>query len=175
MDMIDIQTITPYEEEIADALAIIEFFNSDEVYRFENIYLIGHSQSGYLLPQIYKLAVEKGLQLSGLIFMGANYSPVEDLMVKQQELYMKEHNLETDSSMQTLLSEYKTARNIIKELDINSETPALLLGLNKYYYLYLKDYDPAEEMKHIKISCLMVFAGNDKNVDGTETAYGKKS
>lgn len=175
MDTIDIKTITPYEEVIADVLAIIEFFNGDDVYRFDNIYLIGHSQSGYLLPRIYKLAVEKGLPLSGLIFMGASYSPVEDLMVKQQKLYMKEHNSETDPSMQVMLEEYKAARDRIKNLNENSnEGPELLLGLNKYYYLYLKNYDPATEMEHIEVPCLMLFAGNDKNVDRTEKDLWEK-
>lgn len=165
---LDIEEVTPYEEIIQDVLLTIQKFILSDEHKFSNIYLIGHSQGGYLLPKIYELAKELtiGDHISGLIYLAANASRIEDITLTQYQQYAEKKGLMETPLWQQIILETTNARNKIKGLTSDSEyTAEQLLGMGKKYYLYLADYNPVGSAEAIEIPMLFLFAENDMNVN----------
>lgn len=69
-----------YDATIDDAVNTYELFNADP--RFSgNVYILGHSLGGHVLPRIAELTPEA----EGYIFLAANYSSLTDLISYQVE------------------------------------------------------------------------------------------
>lgn len=170
-ESIDPETLTPKTEVIDDVLDILSYFTSSKEYSFERIYLMGHSLGGYLLPKIYEEAKAIGLErnIAGMIFLAANASPIEDVIVEQYQRYISDFSYTDTSQEKAILNNMIEVRDRVKSLsEASNYTASQLAGLSVKYYLYLQNYDPVTTADSINIPMLFLFAGNDKNVSMAE-------
>jgi hypothetical protein len=142
---------TADDDTIEDALAALAFVRTQPEVDPKRIFLMGHDQGGYLAPRI---ANDDG-KLAGLILMGANQRPLEDVMLDQiQYLGVTGADLETA----------KSAVARVKSLEPSDADAPPLLGLPATYWLNLKGYDPAAEAKKLTIPILILQGERDFQV-----------
>lgn len=166
-DKIDLNNdYTPKEEIINDALEIIKYFTTNHS-DYKHLFLIGHSLSGYLLPMVYNNATEQGYQIDGLIYLGANASPIEDLMLDQSIRYAQEHDdndLYSDQ-IKIVKEQVEIIRNLKPQ---DSDNKSILLGAPVSYWLFLKYYDPLIIASSTNVKMFFGFGEEDNNVPISE-------
>jgi len=154
------ETITPYDETIADAVFAFDFLKMQPDIDPGRLFILGHSLGGYLMPLIAKDTPDA----AGYVMAAAPSSRMEDLMVMQYEyIFNLDGALTSDEKAQ--LSEIEMQRDAIRKL-----TPASmlmsndLLGAGKDYWLYLKDYDPVQAAQAIHTPLLFLQGERDYQV-----------
>ncbi|KMT22883.1 serine aminopeptidase domain-containing protein [Clostridium cylindrosporum] len=166
----DYFNFTIKEEYLDDYNEIMKYLASRGDINKENIYVIGHSQGGYIIPMLEKA----NSSAKGYVFMGASFSPIEDLMVEQYEyLFSLSPNYPEDKK-EEIMKELKDGNRKIKALDENSED-ALILGASTKYWLSFKGYDPGKEASAIDKSMLFLQGLNDYQVREKELNKYKES
>jgi uncharacterized protein len=159
-------SLTVYEETIQDAVLAADLLRRSEKIDKENIFILGHSLGGTLIPRI---ASEAG-EAAGFIIMAGAARPLEDLFVEQiKYIYMLDGSLSQDEEEN--IAETKAAVEKIKELDPGAESKERILGAGAEYWLDLKGYSPSESARSIKRPLLIIQGGRDYQV--TEADYGK--
>jgi len=161
-------SITVYNEVIDDARYAVEFLKTQDNIDAEQIYVLGHSLGGNQAPRI----AEGRDDIAGLIIMGGNVTPLQELMLYQYEyLYGIQKNL--DESTKALFEEQITLARDAVEL-INSDEfgldtdPALAFGIPALYWMDIRTYDPTEIAKELNIPLLILQGGRDYQVPPTE-------
>ncbi len=83
--VLDIPNLTLYEETIEDAVAAVKLAPkfSDQI-NADKIFVLGHSLGGMSAPRIAK----KAKNLRGIIMVGANASPLADVVLGPTELFI---------------------------------------------------------------------------------------
>lgn len=163
---IDVKTITMNEETVYDAVAAVELLNEKYNDKISKIYVLGHSQGGYMLPRIAK----KTNAAKGFISLAGPARPLEELIEEQIEyiLYLPENNL-TEEQKQTnreKMEEIKVACKRVKNKDYNINTPndSLPFGIGAKYWEDLIDYNPVTEFQSEKRPMLFIQGGRDYQV-----------
>lgn len=154
---IDVSNFTPYDETIEDAALALDFLSSQAAVDSSKIFILGHSLGGYLLPKIAE--VTPGA--AGYIFASAPVTSLEDLIVYQYEYIF---NLDSDytDEEKSQVDALKSAQSNIHALTNESTYSASeLMGIDKNYWLYLKDYNPTEAA--LKISQPMLFIQGERD------------
>ena len=138
------------------------------------IYFLGHGLGGYLLPVT---AYETEYKAAGYIFLAANSSPLEELLVKQHEYLAKRDGSVTDEEAALLESAKKMAADVkrLTEENYMEFDPEDLLGISSYYWLSLQNYKAEKLAADIKQPMLFLYAGNDYQVDLSEAEPFKKA
>jgi fermentation-respiration switch protein FrsA (DUF1100 family) len=163
--------ITVYEEMVEDAVLAYEFLKEDSSIDMDNIYVLGHSLGGMMIPRIAKLTPDA----AGYIIMAGAVTPLEDLMVYQTSYLFSLDGTVTDQEEQTLET-YKAMRDNVKALTPGSDTPPeQLFGIPASYWLDLRDYNPANEAKTIKRPLLILQGERDYQVPMEEFELWKDS
>lgn len=156
--------ITPKEETIEDARYALSLAQTLPEVNASEIYILGHSLGGYLMPKIAEITPEA----KGYIIMGGSTSPLEDLMARQYEYLAGLDGIKSNEEVEKT-KDFKTAWNKIKQLTPESNySPSELMGVPKEYWLYLKNYAPAEEMKGVEKPVLILQGEGDYQVDMAE-------
>ncbi len=169
---IDTINLTVREEIINDALEIIGYFHDNRP-EFTHIYLIGHSLSGYLLPIIYEDAIACGYNIEGLVYLGANASPLEDVMYDQIVRYVQDHGENAASSEEVrAVSEQRSQIKKLTEKDYNSNI--FLLGLPAKYWLYFQNYNPVVSASNLDVKMFLLSEEKTKTYLLRKWKYGKK-
>lgn len=157
---LDNETITPYEETVQDALLAAEYAATLEKADSENIYILGHSLGGYLMP---KISSQESIA-KGFITLAAPYTALEDLIVIQTKYILNLDGAIDENDKATLAALEKYASNV-KELTEGSMVKSEnLFGIGARYWLYFKDYDPAAEFASEKRPVLMLQGASDYQV-----------
>jgi fermentation-respiration switch protein FrsA (DUF1100 family) len=163
--------ITVYDETVEDAVLAAEFLKGDSSIDQENVYILGHSLGGMLIPRIAELTPST----AGYIIMAGPVTPLEDLMVKQVEYLNDLDGTATDQENQ-MLEAYKAMRDNIKALKPGSDTPPeQLFGTPASYWLDLMDYNPAKAAKAIEKPLLVLQGERDYQVTMEEFELWKDS
>ena len=158
------ENITPKEETIDDVIHAVDYAKGIEKINSNDIFILGHGFGGYLMPKIAELTPDA----AGYIIMGASPSPLEDLMVRQYEYLTSLDNTITNEEAE-FMSQAKVAWNRIKQLTPESqESSSQLMGISRDYWLFLKDYLPAESLKGIEKPVLILQGEADYEVNMTE-------
>ncbi|MCK5764300.1 MAG: prolyl oligopeptidase family serine peptidase, partial [Clostridiales bacterium] len=161
---IDIEHFTPYEETVEDAVLAYEYLSNNSYVGSENIYIIGHSFGGYLMPKIAKLTPNA----AGYILISAPVTPIEDLIVTQFEYIFNLDNVVSEEE-QSLLTTYKIYQENIHNVNLESTLQHTeLMGISKDYWLYLQSYTPQTEAKNINKPLLILNGERDYQVPITE-------
>lgn len=163
---INVKMLTMTEETVNDAILAIKLLKTKYSDKISNIYVLGHSQGGYMLPRIAK----RTQAAKGFISLAGNARPLEDLIVEQFEyiLNLPENNKTEKQTKdnQKQLKNIKIACKRIKERNYNVNTPAdsLPLNLSPNYWKNLQNYNPVREFVYEKRPILFIQGGRDYQV-----------
>lgn len=159
-DQIDINEFTIYDETIEDAVFAYNLFNDDP--RFSgNVYILGHSLGGHILPRIAELTPDA----SGYIFMAANFSKLTEL-INYQVKYIAEVDGEYTSEEKANVEATADLVSEVESLDGSEE--GIFLGAGSIYWKDLNDYNPGEAVSRIEQPMLFLQGGRDYQVVAEE-------
>lgn len=140
--------MTVEDEVIEDAVRAAALMREQKEIDPKRVYVIGHSLGGYVAPRI----AEQDGKLAGMILLGANARPLEDVIVDQAE-YIGVPARDLDG--------VKAAAKRVKALEqADSDAPALL-GMSAQYWLDLKGYEPVAAAKKLGIPILVLQGERD--------------
>lgn len=160
----EFDNMTVWEETINDVKMAFDFLAGQEGVDKDQIFIIGHSLGGYLMPRI----AETVPQAAGYIMLAPSSSHLEDLIIRQTE-YMLNLDGKLSSGEKDILIEYELTADKIRNLQPESGyTTADLLGAPESYWLDLKDYNPVEMMSAVEKPVLIIQGGRDYQVDMIE-------
>lgn len=160
--------VTIYEEVIDDARYAIDFLKTQNQIDTNQIYILGHSLGGNQAPRI----AEGRKDVAGIVIMGGNVTPIQDLMLYQYEyLYSIEKELDeaTEKLYKEQIEAVKAAVEVINSESLTLDTdPNTILGIPAKYWMDLRDYDPTEVAGKLGIPILVLQGGRDYQVPTTE-------
>lgn len=161
----DPNNITLNEEYVEDVLSAIALLKKNSKIDTKRIYLIGHSLGGMILPRI----LLKTNDVKGAVFMAANSSRLEDIILKQV-LYL---NSFSDDKVAELRKQVKNVKKIIDgDFDPKVGTP---LNLPFSYWKDLGMYKPVKMLNKLSIPMLFVNGGRDYQVPVEELLGWKRN
>ena len=167
--------VTIYNEVIDDARYAVDFIKTQENIDPSKIFVLGHSLGGNQAPRI----AEGRDDIAGLIIMGGNVTPIQDLMLYQYEyLYSLEDNLDeaTEKLYKEQIEIVTDAVALINSSELGETTdPNLTLGIPAKYWLDLKDYDPTKIAIELDIPILILQGERDYQVPMAEFEKWKES
>ena len=157
------QTDTIQQEYIEDALSAIQLMQQQKQIDKQRIYVLGHSQGGYILPRLN----EQTKDVAGYIFMAAPSRPIEDSMVEQLT-YLAKLDGKVDAEEQKQLDEAETVRKLIKQIASSKHDDTLYLGMTRAYLMDLATYDPVKTAEKIQVPVLLCQGLRDYQVTKTD-------
>lgn len=139
--------MTIYHEIVDDAVFAVEYLLGDLRIDPEQVYVIGHSLGGNVLPIIAeRLGPAK---VAGIIMMAANTTPVWELLVTQTE-YIAGLDGKIDEREQMAIDMYKEAAEYIGSNDFDKDSDyRKCLHVYPPYWLSIKDYAPLTTISRI--------------------------
>ena len=162
--MVENNKFTVKEETVDDALFAVELLRRAEGVDAKQIYVLGHSLGGYLIPRIGK----RDPQIAGLISLAGATRPLEDTFLEQNTYFAmldgsisKEEQAGLDK-----LKEVVAKVKSLKEADINSTQNYLYAPVS--YWLDLQNYNPPAEAKSLKQPMLILQGERDYQVTMTD-------
>lgn len=160
--------VTIYEEVIDDAGYAIDFLKTQKQIDLKQIYVLGHSLGGNQAPRI----ADGRTDVAGIVIMGGNVTPIQDLMLYQYEyLFSIEKDLDdaTKKRYEEQIEAVKEAVEVINSESLTLETdPTTTLGIPAKYWMDLRDYDPTAIAEKLGIPILVLQGGRDYQVPATE-------
>ena len=161
---------TPSDETVDDAETALDVLRTQPEVDPKRVYLLGHDLGGYLAPWI----AGDDEKLAGVIIMGANARPLEDVMVEvlqyveAVQVAASENPQAAAQKLKDDVANAKAAAARIKKLeDTDADSPPLL-GLPSAYWIDLKGYDPIADAKKLNIPILVLGGGRDFEVPTTD-------
>ncbi len=157
--------VTVQEETIDDVLAGITLLRNRKEINSKQIFILGHSLGGMLIPRIGT----QGRDVRGFIVMAGSCRPLEDLIL-EQSVYLASLDGNTSAEEQTALDLIRKQVANVKSADLSSSTPATDLPLNSpaSYWLDLRDYNPALVAQNVKKPFLILQGERDYQVPVTD-------
>ena len=138
--MADDPTLTVQEEVIDDVLAAIKLLQQTDAVDPQQIFVLGHSLGGTLIPRIGAQTDD----VAGLIVMAGADRPIDELMLEQMR-YIFGLDGEISDAEQAQLDDISKVVDRIESADFSPDTPASeLLGAPGSYWLDLRDYVPSQ-------------------------------
>lgn len=146
---------TPSDEIVDDAEAALDVLRGQPEVDPKRVFLLGHDLGGYLAPWI----ATDDEKVAGVIIMGANARPLEDVMVGM---------LANAKVPQADLDNAKSAAARVKKLEDSDADSPPLLGLPAPYWIDLKGYDPIADAKKLTVPILILSGGRDFQATATD-------
>lgn len=169
-------SLTVYEETIEDALAAADFLRKTDRIDSENVFILGHSLGGMLIPRIAKREPKN----TGFIIMAGPTRPLEDLFIEQME-YISLLDGHVSDEEKANIEKINANVQKIKKLTLSnsSQMTERFLGAGADYWIDLQGYDPSEAAKGIDRPMLILQGGRDyqvtvKDFDGWKKALSGK-
>jgi fermentation-respiration switch protein FrsA (DUF1100 family) len=134
---------------------------------------------GYLIPRIY--AADKEQLIAGYISLAGAARPMTELILEQYDYFLSLdiYNALEKAVLRSQQNQLKTGIEAILKLteaDRGKNTvPLSVYPVYPAYWLYLADYDPAEEIKKIDKPLLILQGGTDYQVTETDFNLFKKA
>jgi dienelactone hydrolase len=130
---------TAQDEIVDDALAAIKLMSINEHVDATQIYIIAHGQGGMMAPLILK---QNTIPIEGLILLGANARPLQDVMIAQMNYLYPDGG-------EVTINQYKEKTDIIKQatyaknkkLKPDAPSDSLPFGVRGGYWIYLNKYN----------------------------------
>jgi len=156
-----LEEFTVQEETVQDALAAVMLLKKRTDIREDQLFVLGHSLGGMLLPRI----AEGQPGVIGFIFMAAPARPLEDLILEQTEY---QASLVTDFATKAValmqVAGIRKQVDAIKALSETDDTSEMLLGAPASYWRDLATYQPPEASKEIRQRMLFLQGEKDCQV-----------
>lgn len=156
-----IETMSPFDETVEDAVNVIGSVSQMKGVDQENIFLLGHSFGGMMAPDI----VFRSQHLKGIILMAANARPLP-VLIEEQYRYL----MENDSTSKISSSLMKDVEQKCSEIQNKNFANAnnLLPGTGPNYWKYLSDYDQVAALKSLPVPALILQGERDYQVTMTD-------
>ena len=140
-------------EYFKDALDGIKFLKSQNY--VGKIFILGHSEGGYLAPEISKMAGN----ISGIIMLAAPARSLQDVTIDQLEYLISLSSSATEiSAMKSIIAQLENInKHTLKDSDI-------VMGAPVSYYYELEKYNPVDILKNLDIPTLIMQGGKDYQV-----------
>ncbi len=154
---IDQETFTAFEESVEDAGFAYDFLTSQSAINADQIFILGHSLGGYLMPKIASYVPDA----AGYIITAGSARPLEDLIVEQYTyIFGLDDSIDTteQATIDILVEQQK---NIKAGVDLPA---AELMGANQAYWEYFSEYDPMTDVKSIDKPILILQGEGDYQV-----------
>jgi len=165
-------SITVKEETIDDAVAAVEVLEKHERIDPERVFVLGHSLGGMLVPRIAKSKDT----IAGFIIFAGSTRPLEDHFLEQMRYVLTLDGELTEEEKETLQKiERQVARVKSPELATSTSITELPLGVPASYWLDLRDYDPAKEVKTVTKPILVLHGERDYQVTMEDFAGWKEA
>ena len=160
-ESIDVVSFTVQGEYVDDAIAAIELLRNSEGIDPERVFLLGHSQGGYIAPRVVAVA---GDDLAVLIYIAAAATSLPEAVLRQTR-YLVEHTPGvTNAQKEAAIAQ---AQSVIEQIDaLTMDSPAdeeIFYGYPAYW-LDLRDYDPVAVAQTLDLPMLFVQGGRDYQV-----------
>jgi dienelactone hydrolase len=154
----DLRTFTVQEETIDDLVEAIKTLKNNSHIDSSNIYLLGHSLGGMLIPRI----AGQDKSFKGFISLAGSNAPFEDAIVNQAE-YLASQSPGEDATKE-LNALKKQSAHIRKLTESDAANGPLILGAYPAYYLDLRKHNPLAEVKNLDRPVLFLQGGRDYQV-----------
>jgi len=139
---------TVAEETVDDAVASAALLRTQKEVDPQRVFVLGHGLGGYVAPRI----AEDDGKLAGLVILGGQVRPIEDLMVERSV-----NRGVTGQDLDTI----KGLAKRVKTLEPADADAPPILGMPVSYLLDLKGYDPAALAKKSTIRMLILQGERD--------------
>lgn len=155
------EKFTPEDEYMDDVIGAIDFATSRGEIDNNEIFILGHSLGGYLVPRIY----ERSDVPAGYISMaGTIDGEFEDLMMYQYD-YLASLDGEVSAEEKEFLNNFENEYNELKEYKASGRgDKKIYLGMPIEYLMYLDEYKPIDVAKKIKKPVLFLEGTRDYQV-----------
>lgn len=145
------------EEYLDDYNEVMKFLSTRKDLDKNNIYTMGHSQGGYIIPMLEKTNNTP----KGYIFAAAPSRHIEDSMIEQCGKILATPNI-TDE-MKKQYTTLKEQAEKVKTLTAASPD-AIIAGAGTKYWIDLQKYNVTEEVKNVNKPIIFLQGTNDFNV-----------
>jgi uncharacterized protein len=154
-------SLTVKEETIDDALAAVSLLRHTEKVAPSEIFLLGHSLGGMLVPRIGALDAK----IAGFIVLAGSTRPLEDIIYSQfKDLFTRDGRISDSNKTKLRELELQVARVKSPELSLNTPTADLPLGGPAAYWLDLNRHPTPEIARSMKRPVLILQGGRDYQV-----------
>ncbi|HJN16783.1 MAG TPA: alpha/beta fold hydrolase [Armatimonadota bacterium] len=155
------EELTVDEETVDDALAAVATVREIEVLDATQVYVLGHSLGGMLVPRIGA----RDDEIAGFVIMAGTARPFLDIIIEQYE-YIVSIDGTSEKDAQEVLAGIRKQVDATNAEDLSLDTPAdtLFGGIPPAYWLDLRAYDPTEVVKQVKSPILAIQGGRDYQV-----------
>ena len=150
--------MTIYDETIDDVVANIKMLKSDPNIDTTAIYLAGHGMGGMILPRIAKNHPE----IKGLIYLGSNARPLEDV-IYDQTAYVLSFDTTISDRKAFLDSMFKESQKI-KMLQKSDNDSSYIFRLPASYWADMNKYNPVKSAQELNTPMLFIFGERDYQV-----------
>ncbi len=152
--------ITVKEEYLTDLLTVIKQLKKQPGINANHIFILGHSQGGYLLPYFAKHAKN----IKGYIGLAPGFKNMEDAIYKQLN-YLK--SISKNSADTLMLNKMLSYAGYMKtNLQKNTPADSLMPGLTANYLLHLQSINPKNMVNYLTAKPLLILhAEKDYQVD----------
>lgn len=170
----NLERLTVKDETMDDALLAVQGLRSNDKIKKSQIFLLGHSLGGYLVPRLAALDP----QIAGYVLMAGSNNHMEDSIIEQTQylLNLKEGSSLSPESQQAFAS-LSAAVQRVKDPSLTPATPAsqLPLGIPAAYWIDLRAYDPIRDAAQIQKPVLVLQGESDYQVSMKEFAAWKSA
>lgn len=163
--------LTIKEEVVDDALLAVELLRKTANVDAKNIFVLGHSLGGYLIPRIG----ERDARIAGFVSFAGATRPLEDMIFEQNAYFAGLDDAVSPDEQKQLDELKKTVAKIkaLKETDKNSSEA--IFGAYPAYFYDLRNYNPPEAAARLKQPMLVLQGESDYQVTMTDFANWKNA
>jgi len=156
-------SLTVKEETIDDALAAAAMLQKTAKVDRAKVFLLGHSQGGFLMPRIALAA--KPLELAGFIILAGLTRPLEETILRQMKyLYGLAGASVSEEDKKRLEAIKADVAKIQAFTEADRASTTMLFGAGAAYWLDLRGYDPPQMAKAVAKPMLILQGGRDYQV-----------
>lgn len=152
--------LTVAAETVDDAVAAVDLLRQTEGIDPDQIYVLGHSQGGYLAPRI---AAQAG-DLAGVIILAGNTRPLPDLVAEQTEYLLTIDDGTFSDEDQAYLDSTLEVVEATKAAQPDDDPATLLFHTPPAYWIDLNAYDPLAAVQDVAAPLLILQGERDYQV-----------
>lgn len=155
-----LSSFTVNEETVDDAVSAVFLLRQTEGIDPDRIFVLGHSLGGMLIPRIAR----KAEPASGFIIMAGLTRHPADAILEQTRYLLTLQGPATEERKKKLQELESAVARIKAMTEADRNSTEILLGAAPAYWLDLRDYRPAEEIRKIEKPLLILQGKRDYQV-----------